>query len=191
VDGGTRETVSLNDIVGTQGDVYSVIVTSDKSVYVEKATSFGGNPANGGTFAVSASTGSPAGLTAVQFPYLDLASASGTAISQTVYLYNPGATAIQVRGTFVSSTGAAPVVNTYNVASNSVTAVNVNTDAASLPKGAIGAVFQITIQGGTNGGTGNGDSFVAAVVSNSPDFSNVSGDQGLNPIGAAQGGPQG
>ena len=55
----------------------------------------------------------------------------------------------------------------------------------------MGAVFQIINNGGTNGGTGNGDSFVAAVVSNAPDFSNVSGDQGLNPIGAAQGGPQG
>jgi hypothetical protein len=187
VDGGTRETVNLNDIVGTQGDVYSVIVTSDQSVYAEKATSYGGDPTNGGTFAVSASTGSPAGLTAVQFPYLDLASASGTAISQTVYLYNPGATAINVTGTFVSSTGSAPVVKTYSVASNSITAVSVNTDAASLPKGAVGAVFQIINNGGTNGGTGNGDSFVAAVVSNAPDFSNVSGDQGQNPIGAAQG----
>jgi hypothetical protein len=187
VDGGTRETINLNDIVGTQSDVFSVIVTSDKSVYAEKLTSYGGDPANGGTFAVAGSSGSPAGLTQVQFPYLDLTSVTGTAISQTVYLYNPGATAISVRGTFVSSTGAAPVVKTYAVAANSITAVSVNADAAALPKGAVGAVFQIINNGGTNGGTGNGDSFVASVVSNAPDWSNVSGDQGQNPIGAAQG----
>jgi hypothetical protein len=187
VDGGTRQTVNLNDIVGTQSDVFSVIVTSDMNVYVEKVDFYGGDPANGGTFAAAGDAGAPAGLTSVQFPYLDLASPTGTVISQTVYLYNPGATTITVRGTYLSQTGAAPVVKTYTVAPNAITAVSVNSDAATLPKGAVSGIFQIINNGGTTGVTGNGDSFVAAVVANSAGFTNVTGDQGTFPIGAAQG----
>lgn len=185
VDGGTRETVNVNDIVGVQSDVFSIIVTSDKNVYVEQATFYGGNPSAGGTFAAAGAAGSPAGLTSVAFPYLDLSNAAGTTITQTVYLYNPGATAISVTGTFVSQTGAAPVVKTYTVNPNSVTAVNVNADAASLPKGALGGIFQVVNVGGTAGNTGA--SFVAKVVSATPGFAIVVGTQGSYAIGAAQG----
>jgi hypothetical protein len=184
VDGGTRETVNVNDIVGTQADVFSVIATSDQNVYVEKATFYGGNPSAGGTFAAVGAVGSPAGLTSVAFPYLDLTSPSGTVISQTVYLYNPGATAISVLGTFVSQAGTTSA-HTYSVAPNSVTAVNVNADASTLAAGPLGGVFQVVNVGGTAGNTGA--SFVASVVSSSAGFANVTGTQGTYPIGAAQG----
>jgi hypothetical protein len=182
VDGGTRETVNVNDVVGTQSDVFSAIVTSDKNVFVEKPTFYGGNPNNGGTFAAASPSGSPAGLTSVAFPYLDTTSPAGTVISQTVYLYNPGATPVQVRGTYVSGSGGAPVVKTYSVGANSIIAAIVNADAAALPKGAVGAIFQIV-----STGSNTGDSFVASEISNLPDFSQVDGNQGTYPIGASTG----
>jgi hypothetical protein len=187
VDGGTRETVNANDVVGTQSDIFSVIVTSDKNVYVEKPTFYGGNPINGGTFAADSPAGSPAGLTSVEFPYLDLTGPTGAAISQTVYLYNPGATPITVRGTYVSAAGGAPVVKTYTVGANSITPVSVNVDAAALKSATatgLGAIFQI-VSVGTN--ANQGDSVVALAVGNATDFSNVVADQGTYPIGAATG----
>jgi hypothetical protein len=180
VDGGTRVTVNVNDVVGTQSDVFSVVVTSDKSVFVEKPVFYGGDPANGGTHAVAAPSGSPSGLTSVAFPYLDLTSASGSAISQTVFLYNPGSAPITVRGTY--SSGTQTVVKTYTVQGNSITTVSVNTDAAGLPKGPLGGIFQIV-----NTGAGTGDSFVASVTTNNATFSWVIGNQGTYPIGAATG----
>jgi hypothetical protein len=179
VDGGTRETVSVNDVVSTQGDAFSAVVTSDKNIVVESPRSFGGDPANGGKFAVISPAGAPAGLTSVAFPYLDLATAAGAAISQTVYLYNPGATMITVRAIYSGS--GMTVVKTYTVAPNSITAASVNTDAATLPKGAIGGLFQIVP------GAGTGDSFVALSVSNSPDWKNVVANQGTYPIAASPG----
>lgn len=179
VDGGTRETISVNDVVGTQTDVFSVVVTSDKNVFVEKPVFYGGDPNKGGTFAVAAPSGSPAGLTSVAFPYLDLAGPTGQAISQTVFLYNPGATSITVRGTYVSN--GASVTKTYTVAANSVTTVSVTTDAAALTtKAPLGGIFQIV-----QTGSGQGDSFVASVTSNSPNFAQVLGNQGTYPIGAS------
>jgi len=184
VDGGTRETINVNDIAGTQGDVFSLNVTSDKNVVAEITRTFGGDPSNGGTFAASRSLGSPAGLTSASFPYLDLTSATGTPITQTVFLYNPGASPISVLGTFVAMTGTT-VVKTYTVGANSITTVNVNADAASLPAGGLGGIFQVVNTGGTNGNTGA--SFVASNQSNKPDFSSVSGDQANYAIGGAQG----
>ena len=180
VDGGTRETINVNNVVGTQADVFSVIVTSDKNIFAEKPVFYGGDPNNGGTHAVESPSGSPAGLTSVAFPYLDLVSITGTPLTQTVYLYNPGATTITVRGTYVI--GTATVVKTYTVKANSITTVSVNADAATLaPKAALGGIFQIVP------GSNQGDSFVASVVSNTPDFAVVVGDQGTYPLGFATG----
>jgi hypothetical protein len=178
VDGGTRETIMVNDVVGTQADVFSAVVTSDKSVYVEKPTFYGGDPSLGGTHAVAAPTGSPTGLTSAMFPYLDTVSASGTPLSQTVFLYNPGATTITVNGTYV--TGGSSVTKSYTVAPNSITTVSVNADAATLPaKAPIGGMFQLV-----STSTTVGQSFVSALTTNTPDFSSVLGDQGTNLIGS-------
>lgn len=177
VDGGTRETINVNDVVGTQADVFSAVVTSDKSVYVEKPTFYGGDPNLGGTHAVAAPTGAPSGLTSASFPYLDTATASGAPLSQTVFLYNPGATSITVNGTFV--TGGSSVTKTYTVAPNSITTVNVNADTATLPaKTPIGGMFQLV-----STSTTVGQSFVSALTTNTANFSMVLGDQGTNLIG--------
>jgi len=114
------------------------------------------------------------------FPYLDTASAAGAVISQTIYLYNPGATTISVRGIYASAQQT--VVKTYSVAKNSILAVSVNADAATLPKTGLGGIFQIV-----QTGSGTSDSFVAALVSNTPNFSAATGDQGTYPIAAATG----
>jgi hypothetical protein len=177
VDGGTRETINVNDVAGTQGDVFSAVVTSDKNVYVEKPVFFGGDPSQGGTFAVEAPTGSPAGQSSAVFPYLDTVTATGAAISQTVFLYNPGATAITVNATYV--TGGTTVTKSYSVAANSITTVNVNTDTATLPaKAPIGGIFTLAATA-----SGAGQSFVAAQQANTPNFSWVIGDQGTSPFG--------
>jgi hypothetical protein len=164
VDGGTRQTVNVNDVVGTQAGVFSVIVTSDKNVYAELPRFFGGDPSNGGTYAAVEPAGSPAGLTSVAFPYLDVTGPTGAAISQTVYLYNPGATPITVRGIYISGSGGATVVKTYTVAANSIAPVSVNSEASTLPKGAIGAIFQIVYIGSNTAATNNGESFVAVAI---------------------------
>jgi hypothetical protein len=166
VDPGTRDTVSVNDVVNAQSDVFSVVVTSDKNIFVERPTYYGGDPSKGGTFAVITPSGAPAGLTNVAFPYLDLTS-GGSVITQTVYLYNPGSTAITVQGVFAAANKT--VVKTYNVAPNSVTAVSVNADASTLT-GSIGGIF--SVQSGSNG------AFVALQVTNNAGFKIVTGDQG-------------
>ncbi|MGH2345458.1 MAG: DUF5719 family protein, partial [Chloroflexota bacterium] len=184
VDGGTRDTVSVNDVVGTQANVFSVVVTSDKPILAELPIFFGGDPSKGGQFAAANPAGSPAGLTSVAFPNLSTTATTAlsgtTAISQTVNLYNPGAVTITVRGIYVSGTHA--VNKTYTVAPNSITSVNVNTDAAGLPAGPIGGIFQIV-----QAGAGHSDSFVAALTTNTPDWKAVTVDQGTYPTSAATG----
>ncbi|HEY8283635.1 MAG TPA: hypothetical protein VIJ28_04550, partial [Chloroflexota bacterium] len=182
VDGQTRDTVNVNDVVGTQANVFSVIVTSDKNILAELPVSFGGDPSKGGKFAVANPSGAAAGLTSVAFPNLSLtAYGSTSAISQTVNLYNPGAAPITVRGIYVS--GSKTVVKTYTVAANSITSVNVNTDAATIATGSsVGGIFQIV-----QNGSGTGNSFVASLTTNSPDYKVVTMDQGTYPTSAATG----
>jgi hypothetical protein len=184
VDGGTRDTVAVNDVVGTQANVFSVVVTSDKNILAELPISFGGDPSKGGQFGVANPSGAPAGLTSVAFPNLNTSMTSPlsatTVVSQTVNLYNPGASAITVRGIYVSGTHM--VNKTYTVAPNAITSVNVNADSAGLPAGPIGGIFQIV-----STGAGSSDSFVAELVSASPDWKSVTADQGTYPTSAATG----
>jgi hypothetical protein len=179
VDGGTRDTVEVNDVVGTQANVFSVVVTADKNILAELPISFGGDPSKGGQFAVANPGGAPAGLTTIAFPNLNLLNGT-TAVSQTVNLYNPGATAITVRGIYASGTHM--VNKTYTVAPNGITSVNVNADTAGLPAGPIGGIFQIVASG-----SGSSDSFVAELTSASPTWSSVTADQGTYPTSAATG----
>jgi hypothetical protein len=171
--------VAVNDVVGAQSDVFSTVVTSDQNIFAERSLSYGGDPIKGGSFAEATVSGAPAGLTSVVFPYLDMTAADGSAITQTVYLYNPGGSAITVRGIFAASS--TTVVKTYSVAANSITAVSVNTDAAAL-KGSLGGIFQIVPSG-----AGSSDAFVALAVTNSASFKTVTANQGTYPIAAATG----
>ncbi len=184
VDGGTRDTVEVNDVVGTQANVFSVVVTSDKNILAELPIFFGGDPSKGGQFAVANPSGATAGLTSVAFPNLNTSMtnplSATTVVSQTVNLYNPGSTTITVRGIYVS--GTQMVNKTYTVAPNAITSVNVNADSAGLPAGSIGGIFQIV-----QSGAGSSDSFVAELVSAGPNWKSVTADQGTYPTSAATG----
>lgn len=178
VDPGTRESVSVNDVVQTQAGVFSTVVTSDRPIYVERPTYYGGDPTMGGTYATVNPAGAPAGLTEVAFPYLDLTNGT-TTVTQTVYLYNPGTSTITVRGIYAS--GTKTVVKSYTVAANSITTVNVNTDAATLT-GPIGGIFQIV-----QSFSGASQSFVAMALHSQSSYGVVSGEQGSYPIAATLG----
>ena len=102
-----------------------------------------------------------------------------TTVSQTVYLYNPGTTTITVRGIYAAASKT--VVKSYTVAANSITTVNVNTDAASL-SGAVGGIFQVVPSY-----SGSSEAFVALSLSNQNGYKVVTGDQGTYPIAAALG----
>ena len=171
IDGGTRQTLALNDIAGTQPNVFSVVVTSDRNIAVEKRVSYGGDPRLGGTFATSAVSGLPSGLTAVAFPFLAL-SLGNTPISQNVFLYNPGPLAIVVQATYVAAGRAQPFTETYSVPPKGITTVDVNNDARSLPAGPLGAVFQLA-----PASSGTGSSFVAMAQANSAQFAGVIGQE--------------
>ncbi len=178
VDAASRESIAVNDVVQTQSGVFSTVVTSDRPIFVERPTYYGGNPASGGTYAAENPSGAPAGLTEVAFPYLDLTNGTST-VSQTVYLYNPGTTTITVRGIFASASKT--VVKSYTVAANSITTVNVNTDAASL-SGAVGGIFQVVPSY-----SGSSEAFVALSLSNQNGYKVVTADQGTYPVAAALG----
>jgi hypothetical protein len=168
VDGGTRETVSVNDIAGVNPDVFSVVVTSDKNVYVELPVSFGGDPTKGGTYATVLSGGAVPGLTSAAFPFLDLATGT-TGLSTTVFLYNPGASAVTVNAVY--SAGSKSATKSYTVAANSITQVNVGADTASLgATTGIGGFYSLAAS--TPG------SFVAFALSNTSDYKVALGTQG-------------
>jgi hypothetical protein len=168
VDGQTRETVAVNDIAGVNPDVFSVVVTSDKNIYVQVPVSFGGDPSKGGTYATENIAGTVPGLTSAAFPYLD-GTIGTTALSETVFLYNPGATSITVNAVY--SAGTKEVTKSYTVAANSITAVNVDTDAAGLGvTTAIGGFFSVS--------SSTPGSLVAFAQANTTDYKWAVGTQG-------------
>jgi hypothetical protein len=168
VDGGTRETVSVNDIAGVNPNVFSVVVTSDKNIYVELPISFGGDASKGGTYATEDIAGAVPGLTSAAFPYLDQTVGS-TALSSTVFLYNPGASSITVNAVY--SAGTKSVTKSYTVAANSITQVSVNTDAAGLgATTGVGGFFSVS--------SSTPGSLVAFAQSNTSDYKWAIGTQG-------------
>jgi hypothetical protein len=168
VDGMTRETVSVNDIAGVNATPFSVVVTSDKNIYVELPVAFGGDPSKGGMYATEDLPGAEPGLTSAAFPYLDSAVGT-TSLSSTVFLYNPGATSITVNAVY--SAGTKSVTKSYTVAANSVTQVNVAADTAGLgATTGIGGYFLVSAS--TPG------SLVAFAQANTSDYKWAVGTQG-------------
>jgi hypothetical protein len=177
VDGGTRETVSVNDIAGVNPNVFSVVVTSDKNVYVELPIAFGGDPSKGGMYATEDIPGAVPGLSSAAFPYLDAANGT-TTLSSTVFLYNPGASSITVNAVY--SAGTKSVTKSYTVAANSIAQVNVGTDAAGLGvTSGIGGFFSVS--------SGTPGSLVAFAQSNTTDYKWVIGTQGTYASGFSSG----
>lgn len=168
---GTRQTINANSVVHNTASVYSTLLTSTSPFVAEKPQYYGGSP-NVGTHPGVAPSGAPAGVTSAAFPDLSLTDPAGAAQQQTVFLYNPTTAAITVTATYYSANGSKSVV--YPVSAKSIATVNVNTDAAGLPAGSLGATFAVTSAGAN-------DSFVATAIANSADHRSYTGTQGSLP----------
>jgi len=168
---GTRETLNANQAVSNTASIYATVLTSASPFVAEKPQYFGGSP-NAGAHPGVAPTGAPAGVKSAAFPDLNLVDAAGQAEQQTVFLYNPTTAPIAVTGTYYSGNGSKSQV--YNVPAGNIVTVNVNTDAAGLPAGALGATFTVT-------STGANDSFVATNIANTTDGRSYTGNQGALP----------
>jgi len=168
---GTRETLNANQAVSNTASIYATMLTSASPFVAEKPQYFGGSP-NAGAHPGVAPTGAPAGMKSAAFPDLNLVDAAGQAEQQTVFLYNPTSAPITVTGTYYSGNGSKSQV--YNVPAGNIVTVNVNTDAAGLPAGALGATFTVTSAGAT-------DSFVATNIANTTDGRSYTGNQGALP----------
>ena len=164
----TRETIAVNSVINAGAPVngpYYTTVSSDQPIFVEKPQYIGGSP-NMGTHPGLSPSGTVGGVTSVLFPNVNTGTASGSAISETVFLVNTSAAPISVSGTYYTPSGAA-VTKSYSVASSQLIVVNVNADAGGLPVGPLGAQY-----------TSSGQ-FVAARVSSSPDLTSFIGNQGV------------
>jgi len=168
---GTRETLNANQAVSNTASIYATVLTSASPFVAEKPQYFGGSP-NAGAHPGVAPTGAPAGVKSAAFPDLNLVDAAGQAEQQTVFLYNPTSAPIAVTGTYYSGNGSKSQV--YSVPAGNIVTVNVNTDAAGLPAGALGATFTVT-------STGANDSFVATNIANTTDGRSYTGNQGALP----------
>jgi len=169
---GSRETLNANQVVSNTASIYATILTSASPFVAEKPQYYGGSP-NIGTHPGVAPTGAPAGVKSAAFPDLSLSDAAGQAQQQTVFLYNPTTAPIAVTGAYYSGAGSTSQV--YTIPAGSIVTVNVNTDAAGLPAGALGGTFTVT-------STGAGDSFVATNIANTADGRSYTGDQGALPV---------
>ena len=73
---------------------------------------------------------------------------NNAALDRTVYLYNPGATAVQIAATYFGGNGATATA-TYSVAPGSIQQVDVVADTqSSLPPGPLGAEFKLAAGSG-------------------------------------------
>ena len=168
---GTRETLNANQAVSNTASIYATVLTSASPFVAEKPQYFGGSP-NTGAHPGVAPTGAPAGVKSAAFPDLNLIDAAGQAEQQTVFLYNPTSAPIAVTGTYYAGNGSKSQV--YSVPAGNIVTVNVNSDAAGLPAGALGATFTVTSAGAN-------DSFVATNIANTTDGRSYTGTQGALP----------
>lgn len=169
---GTRQTIAADAAVNNTASIYATVLTSSSPFVAEKPQYFGGSP-NVGTHPGVAPSGAPAGVKSAAFPDLSLTDAAGHAQQQTVFLYDPTTAPITVTATYYASNGTTKAVS-YGVAASSITTVNVNSDAGSLPAGALGATFVVTSSGAN-------DSFVATNIANTSDGLSYTGNQGALP----------
>jgi hypothetical protein len=209
VDAGARWTLTDADLTNSSGGigfpgvpsssptragVSSVVVSSSERVIAEEAQYFGQSPttatgdANVGAPGLDL-VGAPTGESDVFFPALS------TALSQTVFLYNPGVNATTINATYYGITGTVGHA-TYTVGPDQIQVIGENltdsggTGAAAgtgIPASTLGAEFSVVQNrgsfGGTTGEPGTApETFVAAAVTHSPDNSNWWGTQGLYPL---------
>jgi hypothetical protein len=135
---GTRQTVSANQVIGPHSaGPYSIAVDADAPIEAEVAQYFGGSP-NVGTspgVALPALTRATAGAV---LSALATRQATGEAVTQRVYLYDPYGAALKVSATFYGGNGRT-AQGVYSVQAGGITAIDVNQVTRALPQGPIGA----------------------------------------------------
>lgn len=166
VAGGTRQTIRINSVLKNYVGIYSTVLSASSPFVAEKPQYYGGSP-NDAQHPGVALSGITTGVSSASFPDLSLSSLTGAAQQQTIFLYNPTTSPIVVTGTYYSAGGATKTVS-YNVAASNIATVNVNSDAASLPTGALGATFSVS-----------SGSFVATEIGNTTDGLSYTGTQGV------------
>jgi hypothetical protein len=211
VDAGARWTLTDADLTSSSGGigfpgvptaaptragVSSVTVSSSERVISELANYFGQSPT---TASGDANLGAPglalvgaaSGETDVYFPALS------SALSQTVFLYNPGVNAVTIHGTYYGVTGTVGSA-TYTVGPDQIQVIGQGVSdvggtggaapaGSTIPANTMGAEFTAMQTRGSFEGTSAEpgeapETFVAAAVTHSADNSNWWGTQGLYPL---------
>jgi hypothetical protein len=209
VDAGARWTLTDADLTSSSGGigfpgvptasptragVSSVTVSSSERVISELANYFGQSPT---TASGDANLGAPglalvgaaSGETDVYFPALT------SALSQTVFLYNPGVNTVTIHATYYGVTGTVGSA-TYTVGPDAIQVIGQGvadsggtggTVGTPIPANTQGAEFTAVQTRGSFTGTSNEpgeapETFVAAAVTHSTDNANWWGTQGLYPL---------
>ena len=103
---GTRQTIVVNPVLGAAAVTpYSAVLNATGPIEAEAAQYYGGSP-NIGTHPGVAFPLQTAGSSSVVMSNLETSLLDGTALQRTVYLYNPGAAAVQVAATYYGGNGA-------------------------------------------------------------------------------------
>jgi hypothetical protein len=141
---GTRQTIATNPALGVSAiNPFSVMLSATGPIEAEAAQYYGGSP-NSGFHPGAAFPALPNGAADSFLSDLSTLLPDGVFVKRTVFLYNPGATPIQVAATYYSGSGASAHAN-YSVPASGITTVNVNQDIQpSLTPGPIGAEFTVT-----------------------------------------------
>ena len=168
---GTRQTIIANNFLGTSTvPVFSVSLTATGPIEAESAQYFGGSPNIGEhpglAFPAQAAAAADVFLTDLSTRLPD----NNAALNRSVYLYNPGSSAIQVLATYFGSNGANPTA-TYTVPAGGIQVVDVEQDTqVSIPPGPLGAEFKLA--------AGSGGGFIAYAVGLTSDSLSATEDVG-------------
>jgi hypothetical protein len=148
VNPGTRQTIIANNSLGTAAvPGFSVSLTATGPIEAESAQYFRGSPNiglhPGVAFPAQAAPGTDLFMTDLSTTLPD----NNTALDRTVYLFNPGTTAIQIAATYFGGNGATATA-TYTVAPGAIQTVDAVQDTqASIPPGPLAAEFKVTPAG--------------------------------------------
>ena len=128
--------------------VFSVLLTATGPIEAESAQYYAGSP-NIGRHPGVAFPAQAAGSGDLYLSNLETSYRDGTSVQRTVYLYNPGAAAVQVAATYYGGNGTTAQAS-YSVPADGVTTVQAGEDAGlTLPPGPLGARFTVTGGSGT------------------------------------------
>ncbi|HWE61679.1 MAG TPA: hypothetical protein VHB98_08210 [Chloroflexota bacterium] len=168
---GTRKTVAASALAGSgPATLFSATLQATGPIEAESAQYFGGSP-NSGTHPGVAFPALPAAGGDQFLSDISTQLPDGTPVTRTLYLYNPGATAVMVAATYFGASGN-PVRATYTVPAGGIIVVPVNQAVSGqLAAGALGA--ELTVAGGSG--------VIASAVGVTGDGRSATEDMGVSP----------